>query len=253
MIVPAFFAGMLLTSFYTFSYISLCLLTLIRTLTPLVVLPIERAVMSEEQRPTISRDLILALLVTLVGSMVYVVGIGKTSISLVGCVFAVFNMIVAVVDRIIQRRLLTNECQGMDSKVCTFFNNVMGMLPLLVVAQTTGKLGSIWDGDDRISALRSNPSFLVVLFMSGVVGIGICYISFECQRALSATSFFVMQNLSRIALIVAGVALFGDPITATASVGIAIALGGSFAYGKFQLDENMRVAQMKEKQKLLPK
>jgi hypothetical protein len=72
LIVPAFFAAMLCSSFYTFTYISLSLLTLIRTLTPVVVLPIERMLMPPEKVPTVTPGLILSLLVVLTGAMIYV-------------------------------------------------------------------------------------------------------------------------------------------------------------------------------------
>merc|ERR1719161_1358191 len=51
-IVPIFFACMLVSSFYTYEYISLSMLTILRNLTPLLVLPLEIALMPEETRPT---------------------------------------------------------------------------------------------------------------------------------------------------------------------------------------------------------
>jgi drug/metabolite transporter (DMT)-like permease len=245
LIVPAFFAGMLCSSFYTFTYISLSLLTLIRTLTPVVVLPIERMLMPPDKAPTITSGLVLSLLVGLAGAMIYVGGL--KDISVVGIVFALANMILAATDRLIQRRFLTNECQGIDSKVCTLLNNLFGMVPLFVLAQANGQLQSLMNGEHMDVWLA--PHVMAILIMSGVVGIGICYLGFECQRALSATSFFVMQNLSKVGVIVAGVQVFGDPMSVMSVIGIVVTLSGGAAYGRLQMLEQQRQAQ--EAKKLL--
>merc|ERR1719215_1848904 len=89
--------------------------------------------------------------------------------------------------------------------------------------------------DMTVPAHRANwtePRVMVLLLLSGLVGIGICYLGFQCQRAISATSFFVLQNVSKIAVVSAGVVFFGDPIKSAASVfGLLLSLGGSFMYG----------------------
>merc|ERR1719387_1555091 len=54
LIVPVFFSAMLTSSFYTFQHISLSLLTIVRNLMPLMVLPIERLVMPPESQPQVS-------------------------------------------------------------------------------------------------------------------------------------------------------------------------------------------------------
>merc|ERR1719335_1229093 len=162
--------------------------------------------MPPDKVPAITTGLVLSLLVVLTGAMIYVGGL--KDVSVIGLVFALANMILAAADRLIQRRFLTNECQGIDSKVCTLLNNLFGMVPLFVLAQANGQLQSLMNGEHMDVWLA--PHVMAILIMSGVVGIGICYLGFECQRALSATSFFVMQNLSRVGVIVAGVVFFGD-------------------------------------------
>lgn len=247
LVVPLLFAGMLCSSFYTLSYMSLSLITLLRTLTPLVVLPIERLVMPADKVPSFNSGLILSLFVMVIGALVYVDGL--EGVSMVGCAFALLNTIMAAGDRLIQRRFLTNECQGIDSSVCTLLNHLLGMVPLLVLAHATGQLESFMDG--RHKEIWLEPNVMAILAMSCVVGIGICYLGFECQRSLSATSFFVMQNLSRACVIIAGVAFFGDPITSPYSfLGVLVTLGGSFNYGRLQLLEQHK--QDDERKKLLP-
>merc|ERR1719265_1109722 len=74
LIVPFFFTAMLCSSCYTFQYMSLSLMTVVRNLTPLVVLPIERAVMPPEKQPRISLGIMLSMAVMLAGAVVYAKG-----------------------------------------------------------------------------------------------------------------------------------------------------------------------------------
>jgi drug/metabolite transporter (DMT)-like permease len=240
MVVPFFFAAMLCSSFYTYEYISLSLLTLIRTLTPMVVLPIERMVMPEGKRPTFSKEILFSLAIMLAGALIYVGGI--QDISWVGCAFAVLNLTLAAADRLIQRRLLVSECQGIDSKVCTLMNNVIGMLPVCVLALATGQIRGLINGENKNAWL--DPNVIAIVVMSGFVGIGICYIGFECQRAISATSFFVMQNVGKVLTVVAGVVFFGDPIKSRlVVVGLILSLSGSALYSHTQLMEQQKQTQ----------
>merc|ERR1719476_864191 len=140
MIVPVFFSGMLISAFYAYAKISLTLLTLVRNLTPLLMLPLEFLVMSPEKRPAISWAVVLGIFTMLVGPLVYSGG-NLATISMVGVAFAFLNMILAVTDRLIQRRLLTTECKDLSSSVCTILNNFFGMVPTLLLASITGQFG----------------------------------------------------------------------------------------------------------------
>jgi len=234
LIIPLFFAGMLCSSFYTYSYISLSLLTVIRNLTPLIVLPLEQLVMPPESRPHASLGIVMSILVMLSGALIYAGGLAD--ISMMGVAFAIGNMVIAVMDRLTQRRLLTNECKDLPSKVCTVLNNFLGIFPLLAVAGGTGQLEKLRKAGTAASWLE--PRIVALLTLSGLVGIGICYAGLECQRAISATSFFVMQNVSKVAVVTCGVAFFGDEITSVPSMaGLALSLGGSAIYGKIQMDK----------------
>mmetsp|Transcript_84938 Transcript_84938/g.150423 ORF Transcript_84938/g.150423 Transcript_84938/m.150423 type:complete len:388 (-) Transcript_84938:75-1238(-) len=232
LVVPVFFAAMLCSSFYTYQYISLSLLTVVRNLTPLIVLPIESLVMPAEKRPSVTIAMIGAILVMLAGTMVYSGGV--KDISMVGIGFAVANMILAASDRIIQRRLLTQECSSLPSSTCAIINNSVGILPCMALAFITDEVHSTTSPEHM--AHWSDPRILVLLLLSGCAGIGICYMGFECQRVISATSFFVMQNVSKVAVVTCGIAFFGDPIRSPmAAGGLLLSLAGSYLYSWTQL------------------
>jgi hypothetical protein len=229
LVVPVLFAGMLCSSFYAYEQISLSLLTVVRNLTPLIALPIEGIIMPPDKRPTVTLPIIAAILVMLVGAVIYGDGILPT-LSMVGLLYALLNMTMAVTDRLMQRRLLTQECKDLPSDVCTIVNNALGLIPTVFLAAATHQLSDMAQAENK--ANWTDPRVLALLLISSLVGIGICYLGFVCQRAISATSFFVMQNVSKVAVVTAGVFFFADPIESTASVfGMALSLGGSFMYG----------------------
>merc|ERR1719291_1318109 len=232
LIVPLFFAAMLCTSCYTYEYMSLSFYTVIRNMTPLVVLPVERTLMPADKCPKLSYMVVISMVVMLAGTLMYGEGIGHVSI--IGCIFAFTNMILAVSDRLIQRRLLTTECTGLASSVCTVMNNALGSIPALLLAGVTHQISDMASPEKRAS--WTDFRVLTLLTLSGAIGIGICYLGFECQRAISATSFFVLQNFSKVVVVVCGVTFFGDPISSPFAVlGLTLSIGGSFSYGKAQM------------------
>merc|ERR1719464_2532282 len=100
MVVPLFFAAMLCSATYTYQYMSLSLITVVRNLTPFIVLPTEYFFMPPEKQPHISLKVIATLVITLIGTVVYAGGL--QGLSGIGVAFAVGNMILAVADRVIQ-------------------------------------------------------------------------------------------------------------------------------------------------------
>lgn len=229
MIVPIFFAGVLLSASYAYAEISLTLLTLVRSLNPLVMLPVESLVMKPENRPGVSWSVVLGIVVMLVGAMLYSGG-NLASISILGLGFALLNMLVAVSDRLVQRHLLTTECKDLTTGTCALINNLFGLVLTLLLATATGQFQRAAAAEQ--AARWRDPSVLVLLLLSGFVGTGIGVLGIECQRAISATSFSVMQNLSKVFTVSAGVIFFSDPLGSPLAVmGLCLSLGGSFVYG----------------------
>lgn len=230
MVVPFLFSGMLCTSFYTFEYISLSVLTIVRNLSPLVGLAIEMSIMPVSKRPLVTVWTVASILIMILGAWVY--GHGVNNVSVVGILFAVLNMMLAVTDRVLQRWLLTGPCTEMTSGVCTFVSNFVGMLPTFCIALATKEANRLYD--DGEWEVWARPQVLILLVLSGIVGMSINYLGFECQREISATSFFVMQNVSKIFVVICGVVVFADPFTATTVSGVLLSVSGSFLYSRTQ-------------------
>lgn len=228
LVVPVIFSGILLSSFFTYTHVTLCVMTIVRNLGPLVALPIEFLVMPGGKQPFVSMESLAAMFTMLAGAVVYAAV--APSISLVGIAFAVLNLVIAVIDRTVHRRLLAHDCKDLKLEFCTFTNNFVGMLPALGVAFLTKELHGLETKD----WLRFDV--LVLLLLSGVVGLGISYVGLAVQKIISATSFLVMQNISKVFVVSIGIGLFGDPIKSHLIVlGLFLSLAGSFWYGKAQL------------------
>merc|ERR1719401_668895 len=116
------------------------------------------------------------------------------------------NMILAITDRVAQRRLLTTECRGLSTETCMLLNNLIGLVPTLILAGALGEFNlvsaKVW-----LASITT-----ILLLMSGVLGSGICYFALAVQRELTATSFMVLQNAVRMAVVLFGVIAFSDPI-----------------------------------------
>merc|ERR1719206_799167 len=113
-------------------------------------------------------------------------------------------------------------------------SNSLGMIPTAALAFGTSELAKARSGDEA----WSNPQVLVLLMLSGLVGLGINYLGFETQRAISATSFFVLQNVTKLAVVGMGVLMFGDPLTRLTAMGIMLSVSGSAMYGFAQMRLN---------------
>eukprot|EP00928_Gymnodinium_smaydae_P042348 TRINITY_DN2852_c0_g1_i3.p1 TRINITY_DN2852_c0_g1~~TRINITY_DN2852_c0_g1_i3.p1 ORF type:complete len:377 (-),score=80.66 TRINITY_DN2852_c0_g1_i3:139-1107(-) len=225
--VPILFFGMLVSSLFTYEYLTLSMLMVIRNLGPIVTIPIEKAVMPAGKKPTVTTNMFAALLTVFLGAALYA---GHVELSLVGIFFSLLNMFLAIADRVLQRRLLTTECEGLSTETCVFLNNLFGFIPTCVLGLGLGEFAKF----DKTHWFCSSAS--VLLLLSGIIGSGICYFAIAVQREISATSFMVLQNAARVGVVFAGVRLFGDPLGDSIQVmGLGLSFMGAMWYGHAQL------------------
>jgi len=234
MIVPGLFASMLISSFYTYSLMNLSFFTIVRNLAPMVCLPVEYMTMPAGEKPQVTLPIVTSLVIMLVGAAVF--GYDTVSFSLLGILAAVLNMLFGVADRVVQRRLLVSECKGIPVESCTFLNNSVGLLPAVLAAFMTGEVASI-PSNTQVLASWQDPQMLALMVLSCAIGLGISYFGLACQKAVSATSVMVIQNIVKVGVVMVGVGFFGDNLTSPMAItGILLSLGGSLYYSKIQLD-----------------
>merc|ERR1719197_2432534 len=173
----------------------------------------------------------MALLVMLAGAFSYG---GAVKLSVLGLAFAMLNMVLAIADRVAQRKLLTTSCKDLTTETCVLLNNLLGCIPTALMGYRLGEM------KEFNSALWFQSSATLLLILSGIIGSGICYFAIAVQREISATSFMVLQNSSRMCVVVAGIVIFGDRVDSLAKVvGLLLSFGGAIWYGRTQLDAAM--------------
>jgi len=241
LLIPGLFSAMLISSFYTYEFISLSLLTVVRNLAPLVSITVETIVMPPEKRPVLSMMVVVSILLMLSGAVIYAGGLKEFSV--VGVMFAVVNLFLAVTERMTSRRLLVEECNGLPLEISTLLNNFLGLIPTLALAFITQETAKVTDHADA----WTDPKVLVLMALSGAIGLGIGYFGFAVQKLISATSFLVLQNVSKVAVVGMGIVFFQDPIKSPyAMAGLLLSLGGSYLYGKSQMDLSAEAAEKKK-------
>jgi len=225
-LVPVVYAAMLNSSLFGFEYLSLTLVTVFRNLAPLVTMAVERVVMPPEHQPKVTFPIVGAILTMILGALVF--SWTETAFSWFGVGLIVLNTVMAIADRVIQRRLLVQECKDLPLSACMVINNSLGMLPTILMAVLTHEI----QGFEESATNWRDPGVIVLIIMSGFMGLFIGLAGLMCQKAMTATSFQVLQNMSKVVVVGMGVTIFGDKINDPIRFfGIFLSLAGSMAYG----------------------
>lgn len=224
--VPLVYAAMLNTSLLGYQYLTLTLVTLLRNCAPMLTMVIEQFTMPPEYRPKFTLPVVASLATMVVGAFLF--SYSQTTFSFFGLSIIILNTLLAIFDRVLQRRLLVEECKDLPLSACMVINNSLGMIPTLCLALVTQEFGVI-----RANAMNwTDPGIVLLLVMSGFMGLGIGIFGLMCQKAMSATSFQVLQNSSKVVVITIGIQLFGDKVDSPARIfGLLLSLVGSAVYG----------------------
>jgi drug/metabolite transporter (DMT)-like permease len=243
--VPLVYAAMLNTSLIGYQYLTLTLVTVLRNCAPLVTMVIEQFTMPPEHRPKFTVPIVAALATMVVGAFMF--SYTQENFSFIGLCIIILNTLLAIFDRVLQRRLLVEECKDLPLQACMVINNSLGMLPTFALAWATSEFGTI----SANAANWTDPAVIALLIMSGFMGLGIGIFGLMCQKAMSATSFQVLQNSSKVVVITIGMKLFGDRVDSPARVfGLMLSLVGSALYGYAKTLENAPTKKQGELQPL---
>jgi len=225
-LVPIAYAAMLNTSLLGYQYLSLTLVTVFRNLAPMVTMAVEGVIMPPEHRPKCTGPILASFLIMVVGALLF--SWTETAFSWIGLGLVVLNTLIAILDRVLQRRLLVLECKDLPLSACMVVNNSLGIFPTLLLALASHEVA----GFEESAANWHDPGVIVLIIMSGFMGLFIGLSGLMCQKAMSATSFQVLQNMSKVVVVGMGVHIFGDQIGSPSRMfGMFLSLSGSLAYG----------------------
>jgi len=225
-IVPVVYAAMLNSSLVGYKYLTLSLVTVFRNLSPLVTIVVEGFIMDAEHRPKVTLHAVLAMLLMAVGALLFTYG--QADATWIGLAIVALNTLVGIGDRVLQRRLLVSECKDLPLSACMTLNNSLGMLPTFALAMSMHEV----EGYQAHHIAWTDPATLVLIALSGFMGMGIGFYGLMCQRAMTATSFQVLQNFSKVAVVGVGVFVFEDHFDSPQRfAGMGLSILGSAAYG----------------------
>jgi drug/metabolite transporter (DMT)-like permease len=227
LIVPFAFAGMLGTSMFAFKEASLTTILIVRNILPILTFGFEKVLFNQPE--TLCWKVILSLVVTLAGSVLY--GFVDVSATNLGKVLILVNCAFTIVDRLVQTKLLKGSKDfSISISMCMLLNNALGIVPMVVLAMLKGEVAH-W-GHSLVSA-GLDTWFLVV--MSGLCGASLGYVGLRTAQLVSGTTVLVMQNFNKLLIISLGMFLFHEHMTALSLLGCLVSLLGCFAYGYLRL------------------
>lgn len=224
LVIP-FYTGMLLTSILALKGAPMSLVVTLRTLSPLLSLAVERFYPNPLQ---INTPMLASIFVMFIGASLYVSRMNSDSWG--GIIWVFLNCIFAMGDRLLQRLFLARDQCPVDISVSgiTLLNNLLGLAPLL--------LASLWEGEPQklfvtLAGLDLFGATMVVA--SCVVGVGISYCGIWAQSLISATSFLVLVNANKFAVILLEVSVMrSKPLHPMQVVGALLTICAGAAYGR---------------------
>jgi len=246
MVVPFLFSGILATSLLSFKKASLSTVMICRNVLPFITFSIEKVF--QNTPATVSGSLMLSMISTLAGVVLYSVSQSKHAAdSSEGMLLVYINALFCACDRLCQSNLLKSNGFGASISFCLLLNNLVGMVPILMLAVATGETQG-W----HHALTKSQPITWLWVSLSCCCGFCLGYLGLKTQRAVTATTSLMLQNIVKVLLIFVGVMCFGDVLDMPAMAGCSIAIVGGLWYGFLRLPAETRSEGIQAKGKADP-
>jgi len=230
LVIPCF-SGMLLTSMLALKNAPMSLLVVLRCLSPVAGLAVESFYPQPLQ---VNMGMIVSIFIMLCGSGLYASRMPRQHLTGVG--WALLNTFFAVADRLLQRLMLAPDLAPVDISKCgvTLLNNLGGLVPVLLCAIATEE----WKDVPHVSDLTL-PSYSWLL-ASCVVGVGLSYTGIWCQSLISATSFLVLINASKFAIVcIEALFMNSYQLTWAQVLGALITIFGAVTFGQARESQSL--------------
>mmetsp|Transcript_60788 Transcript_60788/g.113664 ORF Transcript_60788/g.113664 Transcript_60788/m.113664 type:complete len:413 (-) Transcript_60788:9-1247(-) len=215
-------SGMLGTSIFALEGTTVSTVNIIRNVLPIITFALEKLLFNSPR--TIRPGHILSMFLTLFGTTLY--GFYNFSVTRYCLMMILLGCVLTVVDKLLQRHLLMSPDFQQPLAVCMVMNNTFGMLPLLLVAILTGEAPT-WS---RVVAEMPGDGWLIVI-SSGLSGCCLGFYGLAVSKLVSAASVLMLQNTSKVMVILLSVILLGDDISGLSALGCFLSVLGSAWYG----------------------
>ena len=160
-----------------------------------------------------------------------------------GVTLMLLNLVVAMFERLYQRKLIAVEPVDVSKTGMLLLNNLGAILPVTMLLAVPGlNETEAWRTDWPKATLVD----YVLLVVSGVCGIAIGWTAINAQQYVTATTMLVITNLNKIVVVAVGIVFMGDPHSPLALLGISMALGGGVCYALARQNVANRLKEAKE-------
>lgn len=220
-------ASAIVSSMFAFTYSSVTCLLILKNCQPILTLLLENLVLAKA--PPMSLCILMSLLSIAVGAYMYAHFSPGGSITMHGLGWILINLFAIVIHRVSERHLLTSDIK-LSFEVMTLINNAVPLVPLGVLAWATGETQN-WH---KYLHLTHSPMAIAVITCSGIAGLCLGQSSIMVQACVSATSFSVLQCLTKVLIILAAMLIFHDHFTPLSCFGCVMSLIGCAAYSMAQ-------------------
>jgi GDP-mannose transporter len=220
-VVPFFFTGMLYTSIHSLKELPLSAVLILRNVLPIFTLCGEKILYG---KPTeITSTMVLSMLLALLGTTMY--GSWNLTVTRSGVLLVIGNCVMTVFDRILQRHFLHDPDFSLSLPLCMVWNNFLGMIIICGLAYANGEM-LLW----RTMAQQASTTAWSLMLFSCICGCSLGYLGLKCQRLVSATTFLMLQNFTKVFLILIGMGYFGDSVWGISALGCTLSMCGTMWY-----------------------
>lgn len=186
----------------------------------------------------VSQLVVLSLLVMLLGAvMASYSDVGssndKKGSSLVGYFWMLMNCTCTAAYVLYMRYATTFSNLKISKFGMAFYNNLISIALIVPVMILSGELFAF-----QQSELTGNVNFLMLLFLSGVAGVGLNLSSFWCVSVTSATTYATVGALNKLPTTFIGVLLLGEVLKPATAMYVVFGMTGGMLYGYAKFKEH---------------
>jgi len=219
--IPILFTLMLASSMLALDHATMGAIIVVRNIAPIVTMMIERLT---GERIEVTFWTTASLLYVVGGVVLYTSA--DVSFSAIGMSYMVGNMVAAVLERLLQRKMIAVQPINVSKTGMMLLNNACSLVPM-------GLLLVFFGEHHRWHLLRALSAFDVgLLFFSCVNAVGISYAGINVQGYVSATTFMVLSNLNKFVVIAFGIVALREASSWRAIAGCCMALSGGVFYAR---------------------
>ncbi|KAI9913014.1 hypothetical protein PsorP6_005066 [Peronosclerospora sorghi] len=244
--VTFFFVAMLYTGMQATAGLPIHIVTVFKNITNIIIVIGEWRLFDER----VGYLVIVSLVVMLIGAVMssYSDVRGKATPSTLSGYFWIILNCASTAGYVLYMRYATSCSSLRISKFgMAFYNNLIS-LPLLTPALVlNGEIFTVWS-----NPLLSNWNFTMLLFISGVLGVGLNLASFWCVSVTSATTYATVGGLNKIPTTFIGVLLLGEPLKPDTAIYVTFGMIGGILYGYAKFKESERAKKIRAAHDALP-